>query len=128
MLVALSGPPCGMPDDYCPATLREFAAYVSDNIVATLEPTDAAHQVAEIALNALGLSRLASPMLGIARAAPADAPRPAEPVLERRSRGRAPTAGLRQPACRAGAAGAAATRPHGTTGRRPRGGGRRPAS
>jgi uncharacterized protein (DUF2236 family) len=58
---------CGMPDDYCPATLPDFADYVSDTVKRTLEPTEAARHLAEIALNPIGLPRFANPLLGIAR-------------------------------------------------------------
>lgn len=58
---------CGMPAGYCPETLVDFADYIGDTIRRTLEPTDAAHQVAQIALNPIDLPRIASPLLAVAR-------------------------------------------------------------
>jgi uncharacterized protein (DUF2236 family) len=54
---------CGVPPDDCPATHDDFAAYFAEIVATTLEPTQAARHVAEMALNPLRLPRLAAPLL-----------------------------------------------------------------
>jgi uncharacterized protein (DUF2236 family) len=56
---------CGVPTGGCPDTYADFMAYFEDTVERTLEPTAAAHHVAGIALNPLGLPRLAAPVLAL---------------------------------------------------------------
>jgi uncharacterized protein (DUF2236 family) len=54
---------CGVVDGLCPETFADFAAYFEQMVARTLEPTDAAHQVATMTLNPLGLPRAVTPLL-----------------------------------------------------------------
>lgn len=56
---------CGVPHGECPATYADFTAYFEGTVERTLEPTTAAHHVANVALNPLGLPRLAGPILAL---------------------------------------------------------------
>ena len=56
---------CGVPLGGCPPTLADFTTYFEGELRRTLEPTAAAHHVADIALNPLGLPRLAAPLLAV---------------------------------------------------------------
>lgn len=56
---------CGVPVGDCPDTFADFTAYFAGMVASTLEPTTAAHHVAEIALNPLDLPRLAAPLLAL---------------------------------------------------------------
>ncbi|HZV75764.1 MAG TPA: oxygenase MpaB family protein [Conexibacter sp.] len=56
---------CGVPLGGCPASYADFTAYFAERVERTLEPTAAARHVASIALNPLGLPRLAAPLLAV---------------------------------------------------------------
>lgn len=56
---------CGVPLGGCPDTYADFTAYFDATVQCTLEPTAAAHHVADIALNPLNLPRFAAPLLAL---------------------------------------------------------------
>jgi uncharacterized protein (DUF2236 family) len=58
---------CGVPLDGCPPTYADFTTYFKGTVERTLEPTAAAHHVADIALNPLDLPRAAGPVLEMVR-------------------------------------------------------------
>lgn len=59
---------CGVPPGDCPDTFADFTAYFEWTVASILEPTAAAHHVAEIALNPFDLPRLAAPLLALVSA------------------------------------------------------------
>jgi uncharacterized protein (DUF2236 family) len=59
---------CGVPFDYCPDTYDDFGVYFEETLQRTLEPTAAAHHVADIALNPFNLPRFTAPLLALVSA------------------------------------------------------------
>jgi uncharacterized protein (DUF2236 family) len=58
---------CGVPQGALPPTYEDFTTYFEGTVERTLEPTAAAHHVAAIALNPLGLPGAAAPVLALVR-------------------------------------------------------------